>query len=275
MHGTNKSLWRKRPSSTCHQSRRPNPTLSRHHHNAPGATDAIKPDAATRHALSCCKHSTKILAQHVADLDDALDHLLETTGQLYSRDQLSIIEDGISVLQPADSPIRRALREWTVANPSPDGLTKGWYNETMTDARWLSNRVPLAPYRLNMVTYRASNIPQSQAKRAALIAWAAFEFKLAADGEGGDGEAAIEPVWIAGRPACASRQVYLFNTMREPLVGKDRLATYPGNDHIAVLRRDRMFKATLRREDGSAVPMERLRLTVEAILERVGRDEGV
>lgn len=244
------------------------------HNNVSSATDAQRSDAATPHGLSCCKHSTEVLAQHLPDLDDALDHLLETSGHLYSEDQLAIIQQGISVLRPADSPIRRALREWTAANPSPDGLINGWYNDTMTDARWMSNHVPLAPYQLNMATHRDSKTPQSQAERAALIASAAFEFKLAADGER-EGGAAIEPVWIAGRPACTSRQVYLFNTVREPGIGKDRLITYPGHDHIAVLRRGRVFKVMLRAEDGSAVPTEGLRLTFEAILERVGRDEGV
>ncbi|KAK7703271.1 hypothetical protein SLS64_009248 [Diaporthe eres] len=246
-----------------------------HLNNVPAATDAQKSYVATPHGLSCCKHSTEVLAQHLPDLDDALDHLLETSGRLYSEDQLAIIQQGISILRPADSPIRSALREWTAANPSLDGLINGWYNDTMTDARWMSNRVPLAPYQLNMATHRDSKTPQSQAERAALIASAAFGFKLAADGEVEDGAPAIEPVWIAGRPACTSRQVYLFNTVRQPGVGKDRLVTYHGYDHIAVLRKGRVFKVMLRAEDGSAAPTERLRLTFEAILERVGRDEGV
>lgn len=246
-----------------------------HHNKIPGATDAQKSDATIPQGLSCCKHSTEILAQKLPDLDNALDHFLETSGHLYSEDQLAIIQQGISVLRPADSPIRRALREWTAANPSPDGLINGWYNDTMTDARWMSNRVPLAPYQLNMATHRDSKIPQSQAERAALVASAAFEFKLDADSEGEDGAVVIEPVWIAGRPACTSRQVNLFNTVREPGVGKDRLVTYPGNDHIAVLRKGRVFKVTLRGEDGSAIPVERLKVTFEVILERVGRDEGV
>lgn len=42
-----------------------------------------------------------------------------------------------------------------------------------------------------------------------------------------------------------------------------------------MLRRGRVFKVMLRGENGLAVPTERLRLTFEAILERVGRDEGV
>lgn len=63
--------------------------------------------------------------------------------------------------------------------------------------------------------------------------------------------------------------------MREPGVDNDRLVTCPGNDHIAVLRRGRVFTVMLRAEDGSAVPTERLRLTFEAILERAGDDEGV
>lgn len=249
-----------------------------HHHNAPGATDGQKWDAAPPHSLSCCKHSTEILAQQLPDLDDALDHLLETSGVRYSEDQLNIIQQGISVLQPADSLIRSALHEWNAANPSPDGLINGRYNDIMTDAGWMSNSVPLAPYQLNMATHRDSKIPQSQAERAeraALITSAALEINLAVYGEGGDGAAAIEPVWITGSPASTSRQVYLFNTVREPGVGKNRLATYPGNDQIAVLRRGRVFKVRLRAEDGTAVPVERLRLTFQAISERVGCDEGV
>ncbi|KAG6354287.1 hypothetical protein INS49_004892 [Diaporthe citri] len=240
-----------------------------HDDNVPSTTNARKSDATTPHGLSCCKHSTEVLAQHLPDLDDALDHLLETSGHLYSEDKLAIIQQGISVLRPADIPIRRALWEWTAANPSLDGLINGWYNDTMTDARWMSNRVPLAPYQPNMATQRDSKTPQSQAERAALIASAAVELKLAADGER-EGGAAIEPVWIAGRPACNSRQVYLFNTVREPGVGKDRLVTYPGNDHIAVLRRGRVFKVTLRGEDCSAASVEKLRLTFAAISD--GRD---
>lgn len=236
-------------------------------HQLAGVPNDHRSDPTPQHGQLCCKHSLELLVQPLPDLDDALDHLLETTGHLYSPHQLVTVQKDISAIRAANSPIRRALHQWTTANLSHEMINER-YNDAMTDARWLSSRLPLAPYQCIMITHRDSKMPHTQAERAALIASAAFEFKLAMD------NGAVEPVWIAGKPTCAARQDWLFNSVRVPGVGIDSMAKYAGNDHVAVLRRGRMFKVMLR-VAGDVVPVNKLRATFEAIVARVGQDEGV
>lgn len=216
------------------------------------------------HGCDCCRHSKDLLPQPVPDLDNALDYLLETTRHLYSPEQLAAVQQDIQVLRAPDSPIRRSLQELSEAHQHEE-MSNAWYNDANTEARWLSNRTPLAPYQCIMVTHRDSKSPQSQSERAAIIAWSAFSFKKAMNA----GE--IEPFWIAGKPACTWRWNWLFNSVREPKVGQDKLMRYDGFNHIAVLRRGRVFKVMLH-VNGEDLPLEELRSVFEAIVEYVGND---
>lgn len=218
-----------------------------------------------RHGCDCCRHSEELLQQPLPDLDDALGYLIETTGHLYSPEQLATVQQDIQLLEAPDSPIRCALQELAEAHQSEE-MSNGWYNDAITEARWLSNRTPLAPYQCIMITHRDSKSPQSQSERAAIIAWSAFSFKKAMDA----GE--VEPFWIAGKPACTWRWNWLFNSVREPKVGQDHLVRYDGLDHIAVLRRGHVFKVLLHVE-GEDVPLEKLKSIFEAIVGEV-EDDG-
>ena len=219
-----------------------------------------------RHGWNCCKLSEELLVQPLPDLDNALDFLLETTGHLYSPQQLATVQQDIQAIKAPDSPARRVLQELFKTHEH-DKMSNGWYNDALSDARWLSKRYPIAPYQSIMVTHRDSKRPQSQAERAAIISSSAFSFKRAMRA------GMIETFWIAGKPLCTWSWDWLFNSVREPHVGCDKMMRYDGCDHIAVLRRGHVFKVMLQ-DQGEDLPFEKLKATFEAIVAQV-EDNGV
>ncbi|KAK3934736.1 hypothetical protein QBC46DRAFT_462469 [Diplogelasinospora grovesii] len=231
-----------------------------------GAPVANGHNGKSDHGLDCCKLSEEVLAQPLPDLDDALDFLLETTGHLYRPEQLATVQQDIQAIKAPNSPARRAL-QGLFKSHEHDEMSSDWYNHVLSDARWLSKRYPVAPYQSIMVTHRDSVKPQSQAERAAIIASSAFSFKHAMRA------GTVEPYWVAGKPTCTSRWDWLYNSVREPRVGCDKMMRYDGCDHIAVLRRGHVFKVMLH-EQGGDVPLEQLKATFDAIVAQV-QDEGV
>lgn len=170
------------------------------------------------------------------------------------------------------SPARQVLQE--LFKTHEHDKNNGWYNDVLTDARWLSKRSPIAPYASIMGAHRDSKRPQSQAERAAIISSSALSFKRAMKA------GTIEPLRIAGKPECTWRWDWLFNSVRVPHVGCDKMMRYDSDDqsardHIAVLRRGHVFKVMLQdRDQGKDVPFEELKATFEAIVAQV-EDNGV
>ncbi len=86
-------------------------------------------------------------------------------------------------------------------------------------------------------------MPHSQAERAAAITRGLCEFKR--DRDLGN----LEPDFLGERPNCGNSLSWLFNAVREPNLGCDKMMRkYPGNEYIAVLRRGHLFKVELLRE---------------------------
>jgi hypothetical protein len=119
--------------------------------------------------------------------------------------------------------------------------------------------------------HRDSKKPHSQAARAAIITSASLSFKRAMNA----GE--VEPLEIAGKPECTSRWGWLFNSTRVPQVKCDKMVSYASDqsvrDHIAVLRKGRVFKVMLQDEEGKDIPFHQLQATFEAIVARVEGDD--
>jgi len=61
---------------------------------------------------------------------------------------------------------------------------------------------------------------------------------------------------------------WIFNTTRTPCLGSDEMEKFPGNNYMVVLRRGHVFKVSLE-EGGKAVSYEKIRDTMEAILDTV------
>lgn len=230
--------------------------------SSPGTVTTNDHNEETHHSWDCCKLSKEPLAQPLPDLDDALDFWINTTGHLYSPEQLQTVQQDIQTIKAPDSPARHAFQE-LLKTHEHEKMSNGWYNDVLSDARWLSKRYPVAPYQSIMVTHRDSKRLQSQAVRAAIISSSVLSFNRAMKA------GKIEPFWIAGKPSCTWSWIWLFNSVREPHIGCDKMMRYDGYNHIAVLRKGHVFKVMLQ-DHGEDMPLEKLEATFEAIITQVG-----
>ncbi|OIW26902.1 beta-ketoacyl synthase domain-containing protein [Coniochaeta ligniaria NRRL 30616] len=228
------------------------------------------------HGQNCCKLCKELPVQPLPDLDDTLDYWLEANEHLFSPQQLQAIHLDIQTMRAPDSPAHKILRDLYDTHAHDE--TNGWFTDIVTDARFLCRRAPIAPWTSIMVAQRdgpPGKRRHSQVERAATITSAALSYRRAMDA----GE--VEPLRIAGRPECTWAWAWLFNSTRVPQLGCDRVVSYapsPGDrgarDHVAVLRKGRVFKVMLQDADGKDVSSRQLQVAFDAILERVD-DAGV
>jgi len=229
--------------------------------------DADKP----AHGWDCCKLNEELPDQPLPDLDDALDFWLEANTHLYSAEQLSSIQQDIQAMRAPNSPARQVLQKLFKTHEKEKN--NGWYNDVVTDARWLTRRGPIAPYASIMGAHRDSKKPQTQSERAAIISRSALSFKRAMKA------GTIEPLRIGGKPECTWRWDWLFNSVRVPHLGCDKMMRYDSDeqsarDHIAVFRKGHVFKVLLQDQEGKDVPFGQLQATFEAIVAQV-QDDGM
>lgn len=231
-------------------------------------------DVASRlgHAPNCCRLHKEVPAQPLPDLDDTIDYWLEANEHLFSPQQLESIHRDIQTMRAPDSIARQILRD--LYDTHGHDKTNGWFSDIVTDARFLCNREPIAPWTSIMGGQRDNRGERhSQVERAAVITSAALSFKRAMN----SGE--VEPLEIAGRPECTWRWGWLFNSTRIPQLKCDKMVRYASSDeqssrdHIAVLRKGHVFKVMLQDGDGKDVPFQQLQATFEAIVARVEGDD--
>ncbi|KAI0470405.1 putative polyketide synthase [Xylariaceae sp. FL0804] len=239
----------------------------------PEETSSSKSTAAATtlppHGCECCRWSEKLPIQPLPDLDDALDLWLETNEHFYSGEQLAQIHRDIRGMKTPDSTARQVLQKLYKAH-GDDG-TNGWFNEVLSQARFLNYRGPLAPFASIMSTHSDTEIGHSQAERAAIIASSVVAYQRAVKA------GTVKPLEIAGKPECTWGWGWLFNSARVPGVGCDRMVRSEkenGRDHVAVLRRGRLFRVMLQDTEGRDVSREALEATFEGIMAHVEHGDG-
>ncbi|KAK5653765.1 hypothetical protein OQA88_7922 [Cercophora sp. LCS_1] len=222
----------------------------------------------TGHGLECCKLHKEVPAQPLPDLDDTLDYWLEANEHLYDGQQLESIRQDIAAVRAPDSPARQILQG--MYKRHGHDKTNGWFTDIVTEARFLCARGPIAPYANIMGGHRDPKTPHSQAERAAIITSAVVSFKHAMDA----GE--VEPLELAGKPECTSRWGWLFNSTRVPQLKCDKMVSYSSSvvrNHVAVLRKGRIFKVMLQDVEGKDASLHQLETIFGAIAEQVQGDE--
>ena len=225
------------------------------------------------HGQQCCRLHKELPIQPLPDLDDSLDYWLEANQHLFDPQQLETIHRDIKIIRAPDSPARQILQD-LYAKHAHD-KTNGWFTDVVSDARYLCSRAPIAPWRSIMGSLRGSRGKRhSQAELAAIIASAALSYKRAMNS--GD----VEPLDIAGRPECTWAWDWLFYSARIPQLTCDKMMSHApsgddlhAQDHIAVLRKGRVFKVMLQDRDGNDLPFHRLQDTFEAIAAQVDGPE--
>ncbi|KAK3315855.1 hypothetical protein B0H66DRAFT_498897 [Apodospora peruviana] len=232
----------------------------------PPAAAVVKNTEST--GVNCCK-----VVQPLPDLDDVLDYWLEANAHLFTARRLETIQREIDAMRAADSPARRILEDLYAKHAASDPTNK-WFSDLVTEARFLCARGPIAPWASIMASHgdTQTKTPHTQAERAAIITSAALSFRRAMNA----GE--VEPLeLVAGKPECTFRWGWLFNSARVPQIKVDKMVSYSadaatGHDHIAVLRKGRLFKVVV--QDGDKdVDFSTLQATFEAIIAQAGNEQ--
>lgn len=225
------------------------------------------------HGQDCCKRYEELTVQPLPDLDDTLDYWLEANEHLFSPQQLKSIHQDFQTMRAPNSPARQILQD--LYDTHRDDKTNAWFADVVTKARFLCRRAPVAPWTSIMAAQRdGPGKRHSQAERAAIITSAALSYRQAMNA------GKVEPLEIGGRPECTWGWKWLFNSTRVPQLGCDKVVSYAPSpndwntrDHIAVLRKGRVFKVMLQDADGQDMPLHRLQAIFEAILARVEGDD--
>jgi hypothetical protein len=223
------------------------------------------------HGYECCKLNEELPDQPLPNLDDALDFWLEANTHLYNPKQLESIQRDFTTMRSPDGPARQILKD--LFETHKHEKNNAWYNDVVTNARYLSSRDPIAPFKSIMGAHRDSERLHSQAERAAVISASALSFKRAMKA------GQVEPLRLGGKPECTWRWGWLFNSVRVPQKGCDKMVRYESNDEspsefIAVLRRGHLFKVQLQGPGGDDLSIDALKATFETIIAQV-KDEGI
>lgn len=243
------------------------------------SSDAVLSDDATDetssvsepdwHGQNCCKAYKDLPVMPLPDLGETLDYWLESNGHLFGSEQLESINRDIDAIRAPGSSARKILSD--LYEKHADDSTNAWFTDIVTNARFLCRRAPVAPWTSIMISQRDNpGKRHSQVERAAIIASATVSFKRAVDA------GKVEPLEIAGKPECTWGWSWLFNSTRVPQPDCDKVVSHASRltaamarDHVAVLRKGRVFKVMLQNEASEDVSMSHLQTIFEAIVAQV------
>ncbi|KAF5020203.1 hypothetical protein F66182_7768 [Fusarium sp. NRRL 66182] len=221
------------------------------------------------HGHNCCRAYKELPVMPLPDLNETLDYWLESNKHLFGPEQLESIHRDIEALRAPNGTAHRVLHD--LYEKHADDQTNSWFTDVVTNARFLCRRAPVAPWTSIMISQRDNpGKRHSQVERAAIITCSILSFKRAIDA------GQVEPMEIAGKPECTWGWAWLFNSTRVPQHHCDKVVSYASStsvpaarNHVAVLRKGRVFKVMLQDEDYKDVSCQRLRATFEAIVARV------
>jgi NADPH:quinone reductase-like Zn-dependent oxidoreductase/aryl carrier-like protein len=125
------------------------------------------------------------------------------------------------------------------ASRHADPKCENWVHELEVRRNFLDRRASLVPSASFWFSHPISERQHSQAERAALLTFAAGQFKLKLDA------GLVKPVVLNEQELTTAFHPYIFNTVRVPRVGSDEMERYPGTDHCVVFWRGHGFKLDL------------------------------
>lgn len=120
-----------------------------------------------------------------------------------------------------------------------DPSCQNWEHELQLRRGFLDRRAPLVPWCSFWFSLPLSKCEHSQSERAALITFTANQFKLKLK------SGLIKPVVLNEQELTTAYQPYIFNAVRVPRMGSDKMERYPHADHCVVLWRGHAFKLDL------------------------------
>ncbi|KAK1515054.1 uncharacterized protein CCOS01_13247 [Colletotrichum costaricense] len=212
----------------------------------------------TCHGFYCCRSVKELPRYPLVDLDEAVEDLLNNIGHFsLNREEYSELSRKAHALVGPNSIGRKLYNQLRIKAEDP--TVESWIAEPLLKALHNKRRYPLAPYSNFLGTHFDSTTTHSQAERAAALTRAVCEFKR--DRDNGN----LEPDYLGEKANCGNSLLWLFNALREPNLGCDKMLKYPGNEYVAVLRRGHLFKVVLQQGD-DIVSHQHLRAVFGAIL---------
>jgi hypothetical protein len=210
------------------------------------------------HGFYCCRTSKELPRYPLLDLDEAVKDLLNSIGHFaHTREEFTELSRKAHALAAPGSLGRRLYDQLRVKAEDPN--VESWIADLLLKALHLKRRYPLAPYGNFLGTHFDSPVPHTQAERAALLTGVICRFKRDRD------EAKLQPDFLGSRAICDHSLSWLFNAVREPNVGCDKMMKYPGNEYVAVLRRGHLFKVQL--PEDADVAFDKMKATFQAIID--------
>lgn len=165
-----------------------------------------------------------------------LPDLSSTMEQYLSSARLSLSEKQLSYTIAA-------IKE-LIEGPGPE-LQKRLAESRTKDENWphanlyLRRRDPAHPYGMFYGSHILSEIPHTQAERAAIVSLSAWDFKEQLD------SGLVKQEVMSEQPLCMDSWNWLFNGNRTPYPIVDKMDMYPNNDYFVVLRRGHVFKVRM------------------------------
>ncbi|KAI3553359.1 hypothetical protein CABS03_12727 [Colletotrichum abscissum] len=225
-------------------------------HTSP--TIELESNKETGHGFYCCRSVKELPRYPLVDLDEAVEDLLNNIGHFsLNREEYSELSRKAHALVGPNSIGRKLYNQLRIKAEDP--TVESWIAEPLLKALHIKRRYPLAPYSNFLGTHFDSTTTHSQAERAAALTRAVCEFKR--DRDNGN----LEPDYLGEKANCGNSLLWLFNALREPNLGCDKMLKYPGNEYVAVLRRGHLFKVVLQQGD-DIVSYQHLRAVFGAIL---------
>jgi hypothetical protein len=199
------------------------------------------------------------------DIETLMDSYLTTVQALASpleyKNTLRTVDD---FRQPGSS--GRLLYERAAKMASDSGVDN-WEWELQLRHGHLNRRAPLVPFNSFWFSHPLSKRRHSQAERAALIVWTAFDYKLRLEA------GKVQPLMLNEQELTTAYHPWIFNANRQPYIRSDEMKRYPGNDYCVVMWQGHAFKLNLFEHNRSAT-FEELFTCIQVILMQQLRREN-
>lgn len=222
------------------------------------------PVASRDHDFHCCKAFNSLNKMPLNDFETIFDDYLENSKMFFTPEEFQTLERDVEEFRQPRSMGRVCYDR--LYQQAHDPKIENWQDRYFLQSMYLQRRMPLAPFN-NFMAFHPLGMEHTQAERAALIAKIAFQCKQDLEAD------KWEPMAYLGTANCTDLWQYIFNTARLPGVPLDRMAKFPGNDHIAVFHRGHIYKVDP--IDGNQnLSIEALTKIFQSILDREDIDEN-
>lgn len=200
------------------------------------------------------------------DLETSLQLYLNTVRAFCSDKEFARTYDAVNEFQKAGG-IGRKLHS-RLAKLANDASIDCWVEDLYNNSNFLDRRVQLVPFGNFFFTHKLSLFPHSQSQRAAIIAESVFKYQQLLEA----GELPMQ--YMNEQPVCTSLNQWLFNAARRPVLQRDTMHKFPGNQYFVTLSRGRVFRVSLVNDSGN-VSYKKLKAIFDAILETTHNNSSI